>query len=537
MPHVPVEGMPPEKTRKKARKSDGERVALDKAPKFDSDDDTDPTRVAQAGGDSGDEGAGSIRMFASMPKRHARASATEPAVRRPAHAEQAAGASRRKREDKGVSSSEDVGAEGLITGIEDQRSFDATGLENWLVKSCNGVGLTRPTDVQWHCIPEVLAGRDVMASAETGSGKTAAFALPILQLLNKDPFGIFALVLTPTRELAFQIEEQFAALGPSMGLRQCVVVGGLDMMRQATELCKRPHVVIATPGRLADHIESSHGVAAALRKTRILVLDEADRLFEATFEKELGVILGALPQERRTLLFSATMTQSIQELQAMGAMKNCFQFEAHNPKTTVRTIRELYCHVPVLVKDCYLTHLVREHEGQSMIIFAGTKTNCMYVALLLEELGQLVTPLHSGLKQGRRLASLDKFRSGRCKILVATDVASRGLDIPSVELVINYDIPKDHKDYIHRVGRTARAGRAGKSMSLVTQYDVALVQNIEKFTGKEMEDAGVGEDDVIGLMSEVMKAKRKAKVEMLELDSQGQDDKRRKGLKRKNRDP
>jgi superfamily II DNA/RNA helicase len=157
----------------------------------------------------------------------------------------------------------------------------------------------------------------------------------------------------------------------------------------------------------------------------------------------------------------------------------------------------------------------------------------MYVALLLEELGQLVTPLHSGLKQGRRLASLDKFKGGRCKILVATDVASRGLDIPAVELVINYDIPKDHKDYIHRVGRTARAGRAGKAISLVTQYDVALVHNIEASTGKQMEDAGVHEDGVVELMSEVMKARRKAKVEMLELDSQGQDDKRRKGLKRK----
>ena len=514
--------------------------------------------MAQAG--EGEEPA--MRMFASAPT-HGRPAAVSslPAHRRAGGAELDGGGAKRARKgppqptlshtsaevkkaaeayagaEAGAGADEGVRVAGrrggLLAGEQEERAFQAVGLETWLVKACAGVGLTRPTDVQWHCIPAVLQGRNVMASAETGSGKTAAFALPILQLLAKDPFGVFALVLTPTREMAFQIQEQFAVLGASIGLRQSVVVGGLDMMRQATELCKRPHVVVATPGRLADHIKSSHGVAAALKKTRFLVLDEEDRLFEETFAKELGAILSALPHGRRTLLFSATMTQNIQELQAMGALSNCFQFEAHNPKTTVRTIQELYCHVPVLVKDCYLARIVREHEGKSMIVFAGTKSNCMYVALLLEELGQLVTPLHSGLKQGRRLASLDKFKGGRCKILVATDVASRGLDIPAVELVINYDIPKDHKDYIHRVGRTARAGRAGKAISLVTQYDVALVHNIEASTGKQMEDAGVHEDGVVELMSEVMKARRKAKVEMLELDSQGQDDKRRKGLKRK----
>jgi len=218
----------------------------------------------------------------------------------------------------------------------------------------------------------------------------------------------------------------------------------------------------------------------------------------------------------------------------MGALTNCFQFEAHKPTTTVRTVRELYCHVPVLVKDCYLAHLVKAHAAAGMIVFAGTKNNCMYVTLLLQELGHDVTPLHSGLKQSRRLASLDKFRGGRSTILVATDVASRGLDIPSVELVINYDIPKDEKDYIHRVGRTARAGRAGKSVSLVTQYDVALLQNIEAHTGKTMEDAGVSEEQVLPLMTAVMKARRVAKMEMLELDQQ-HDDSRRKGLVRKHK--
>ena len=273
--------------------------------------------------DSSEDDGGEIQMFAAAPKGHpsSAAQAALPACRPAENLQGSAGASKRgsqtkqpKQSEGGGEVSEDdemTGRGGLMAGNQEERTFEAIGLENWLVKSCNGVGLTRPTDVQWHCIPAVLKGRDVMASAETGSGKTAAFALPILQLLARDPFGIFALVLTPTRELAFQIEEQFAALGSSIGLRRTVVVGGLDMMRQATELCKRPHVVIATPGRLADHIKSSHGVSAALKKCKFLVLDEADRLFEATFERDLVVILGALPQDRRTLLFSATMTQSI----------------------------------------------------------------------------------------------------------------------------------------------------------------------------------------------------------------------------------
>ena len=402
------------KVRRKAGKarpanvsSDEEPVASARRLSSGEEDNNDAEVNAGAGGsDAGEESDdGAIQMFAAVTKSHVRASSMAAASRRQVQGD-AKHKSRDKcnKQDSGSASSAnkssrtaESGGEGLMGGVQEERTFDAIGLESWLVKACTGMGLTRPTDVQWHCVPEVLAGRDVMASAETGSGKTAAFALPILQMLASDPYGIFALVLTPTRELAFQIEEQFAALGSSISLRQSIVVGGLDMMKQATALCTRPHVVVATPGRLADHITSSHGVAAALKRTKFLVLDEADRLFEATFEKELAVILRALPQERRTLLFSATMTQSIQELQALGALKNCFQFEAHNPKTTVRTIQELYCHVPALVKDCYLTHIVRAHDEQSMIIFAGTKANCVYIALLLEELGHVVTALHSGL--------------------------------------------------------------------------------------------------------------------------------------------
>lgn len=192
-------------------------------------------------------------------------------------------------------------------------TFDSLGLDRWLQDALSGISIQKPTEIQEHCIPAILAGRDCIASAKTGSGKTAAFALPILHSLSKDPYGVFALVLTPTRELAFQIAEQFKILGQSIALKQSVVVGGLDMVKQTLELNQRPHVIVATPGRLRDHIQSNPD-AIHLKRCRFLVLDEADRLLDDTFADDLDIILDLLPKKRQTLLFSATMTPEIQEL-------------------------------------------------------------------------------------------------------------------------------------------------------------------------------------------------------------------------------
>jgi ATP-dependent RNA helicase DDX49/DBP8 len=349
-----------------------------------------------------DEGQG-IKMFASIPKAksagtpasghgsgtkaatvdagggaHKKTTSTEDASTRPAHAS-------REQATSGSSKSSEKSKEGhgLLVREAEERSFEMLGLEPWLVKSCHSMGLKRPTDVQWNCIPPALKGRNIMGSAQTGSGKTAAFALPILQMLSRDPFGVYAVVLTPTRELAFQIRDQFAALGAPMQLREFVVVGGLDMMQQAQQLCRRPHVVIATPGRLADHVKSSVGVADVLKRTRFLVMDEADRLLEPCFEPDLAAILDALPAQRVTMLFSATITASISELQHM-ALSDCFQFQADDPKTTVTTVTEQYCHMPITVKDCYLIHLLRESKSPALIIFTGTRKTCQYLTLLLE---------------------------------------------------------------------------------------------------------------------------------------------------------
>ncbi|RUP24981.1 hypothetical protein BC936DRAFT_138865 [Jimgerdemannia flammicorona] len=360
-------------------------------------------------------------------------------------------------------------------------SFAELGLNDWLVDSLRAMSIRAPSEIQSACIPPILAGRDVIGGAKTGSGKTAAFALPILQKLSEDPYGVFALVLTPTRELAFQIAEQFRVLGKSINAKESVVVGGLDMMKQALDLSRRPHIIIATPGRLRDHIQSSPN-AVHLSRLRFLVLDEADRLLSSTFASDLETILSHVPSKRQTLLFTATMTESILALE--HADNRPFVHRCNASVSTVATLEQRYVFVPSHVRETYLAYLLRcdEFEGRSTIVFCGRCATAEMVTVMLKELGVRCTALHSQMTQQERLDSLGKFRAEVIKVLVATDVGSRGLDIPTVQLVLNYDVPRDPTDYIHRVGRTARAGRGGQAVTIVSERDVQLVQNIEART-------------------------------------------------------
>ena len=346
--------------------------------------------------------------------------------------------------------------------------------------------------------------------AQTGSGKTAAFALPVLHSLARDPYGVFNLVLTPTRELAFQIADQYKAFGSGQNVRVSVVVGGLDGQEQAKQLERRPHVVIATPGRLKALIDGNVTLAKVFKRTAFLILDEADRLLDESFEEDLGTILECLPAMRQTLLFSATITRALVTLQK-ELLEDAFVFEAYEGLQTASGLRETVSVVPAKVKEVYLTYLLRnldEYEVRSVIVFAGTKKNCENLVLLLEELDIPVTALHSGLAQRERMASLDSFKGGRKNILVCTDVGSRGLDIPEVDLVVNFDLPKLPSDYVHRVGRTARAGRSGWSLSFASQYDVELLKAIECETGRRMEEFKFDEAKVLKLLSSVYTARR-----------------------------
>lgn len=370
-----------------------------------------------------------------------------------------------------------------------------------------------------------LQGKDVIGLAETGSGKTGAFALPILQSLLETPQRLFALVLTPTRELAFQISEQFEALGASIGVKCAVIVGGIDMMTQALTLAKKPHIVIATPGRLVDHLENTKGFS--LKALKYLVMDEADRILNMDFEEEVDKILKAIPRERHTYLYSATMTKKVQKLQR-ASLQDPVKVEVSSKYQTVEKLLQYYLFIPAKFKDVYLVHLLNELAGNSFMVFCSTCSNTQRTALLLRNLGFTAIPLHGQMSQAKRLGALNKFKSKNRSILIATDVASRGLDIPHVDCVVNFDIPTHSKDYIHRVGRTARAGRSGKAVTFVSQYDVELYQRIEHLIGKKLPLYPTVEEEVMVLLERVTEAQRFARMEMKE-----EEDKKKGGKKRK----
>lgn len=407
----------------------------------------------------------------------------------------------------------------FATGSENVASnFSDLGLPAWQVDTLKGLAITKPTEIQNACIPQILSGKNVIGGAKTGSGKTAAFALPILKTLAEDIFGPFALVLTPTRELALQIAEQFQVLGKALRVNICVVLGGCDMMKQAAELARRPHIIVATPGRLVDLVRSSPD-CLDLKKLRYCVLDEADRLLDpqSTFQtlKEIPTIMESVEKAKKAqmLLFSATLTETVQEF-LKARNRDAFIFQSNDAYGTVESIEQKYLLVPSKVRDCYLLHLLQNDlKGKTMIIFVGKCLTAELLRFWLREVGIEVAALHSQLSQPDRIAALARFKSGQLPILISTDVGSRGLDIPSVEVVLNYDVPLDARDYVHRIGRTARAGRSGFALTLMTEMDVELVENIENKIGKQLEEfPEPKEEKVLEKLNKVSEAKKTASM-------------------------
>jgi ATP-dependent RNA helicase DDX47/RRP3 len=420
------------------------------------------------------------------------------------------------------------------TSTPPPETFKELGLIDPLLEALDKINFTKPTEIQQQALPHALEGRDIIGVAETGSGKTAAFALPILQKLWDEPKGLFACILAPTRELAYQIAQQFESLGSAMGVRSLVLVGGMDRMQQAVGLAKRPHIIVATPGRLNDHLQNTKGFS--LRSLKFLVMDEADRLLDMDFGPEIDQILKVIPKERTTYLFSATMTTKVAKLQR-ASLINPMRVEVSSKYQTVSTLLQYYLLVPLIHKDVHLIYLANHLASNSIIIFTRTVHDAQRLSIMLRSLGFPAVPLHGQLSQSQRLGALGKFKSGDRKLLVATDVASRGLDLPSVDIVINFDIPTHSKDYIHRVGRTARAGRSGKSITMVTQYDVELIQRIEKVIDKKMELWPTDKEEVMLLKERVDEAARLAINELKEEAKAGGKKRRREdGVGRDERD-
>jgi len=403
-------------------------------------------------------------------------------------------------------------------------SFASLGVIETICEAVESLGWRAPTEIQRASIPEALKGRDIVGLAETGSGKTGAFAIPVLQALLQNPQRLFCVVLAPTRELAFQINEVFEALGASISLHSVCIVGGIDMVTQAIALAKKPHVIVATPGRLVDHLQNTKGFS--LRTLKFLILDEADRMLSLDFEEEINKILSLIPRDRRTFLFSATMTSKVAKLQK-ASLVDPVKVEVSTKFQTPKQLIQQYLFIPAKWKDCYLAYMLDEFKGQSTIIFVSTCNNALRITLLLRNLGFQAVCLHGQLSQPKRLGALNKFKAGARNILVATDVASRGLDIPNVDLVLNVDIPNNGKDYIHRVGRTARAGKAGRSVAFVTQYDVEAYQRLEALLQQKLPAYEAQEETVLVLLERVNEAQRLAVRELREMQQQDPKQKKR----------
>ncbi len=361
----------------------------------------------------------------------------------------------------------------MTTSMKDLRLIPA------LADAVADMGYTTPTPIQERSIPVVLAGRDLIGCASTGTGKTAAFLLPILQRLHNNPrHGCRALILSPTRELALQIDEQALALGYHLGLSAAAVVGGVDMGPQERALRAGSDLIVATPGRLMDHMRFKY---VDLSAVEVLVLDEADRMLDMGFLPDVQRIIAALPATRQTLLFSATLSPRI--LKLAGDILRDPETVMVDRQEPASGIAQSTYRVDHGGKTSLLTTLLKLHEMRSVLVFVKRKADADRLARAVTRSGINATSLHSDRSQEERCAALEDFRRGDCPVLVATDVAGRGLDINAISHVINFDVPRCAEDYIHRGGRTARAGASGEVITFVAPDEEGLIGEIEDALG------------------------------------------------------
>ena len=361
--------------------------------------------------------------------------------------------------------------------------FQSFSLHPKVVAGITAMGYTTPTPIQAQAIPKIMAGHDIMGLAQTGTGKTAAFALPILHRLMQGPRKqVRSLIIAPTRELAEQINDAILELGRQTRLKSITVYGGVSVNPQIEKLKNGVEIVVACPGRLLDHISQG---TIDLTNLELLVLDEADQMFDMGFLPDIRRILKHLPARRQTMLFSATMPQEIRGL-AREILRDPATVQVDNVAPAATVSHALYP-VPQHLKTGLLLQLLKHTDTESVLIFTRTKHRAKRVGEQLEKAGYTAASLQGNLSQNRRQAVMDGFRNGSFQILVATDIAARGIDVSQVSHVINYDIPDTVEAYIHRIGRTGRAARNGDAFTLVTEEDSAMVRAIEKTLGTAIE--------------------------------------------------
>jgi ATP-dependent RNA helicase RhlE len=361
-------------------------------------------------------------------------------------------------------------------------SFSKLGLSAQLVDVLESLAIVTPTEIQTKTVPPALSGRNIVASAETGSGKTLAFLLPIIQRLGGRG-ALRALVLAPTRELAIQIEATAKVYGRGAALRTVAVVGGESLTRQIKALHVGVDILVATPGRLNDLIERG---SVNLRHVETLVLDEADRMLDMGFLPQVRRIMRHVPTKRQSMLLTATLSREVEQL-ARELASNAVRVEATRTATTVATLTQKAFAVLAHAKTPMLLALLRQHSAETFLVFTQTRRGADRVARILTANKHEVVTLHSDRSQSQRNTALSKFRAGHARVLVATDVAARGIDVDDISFVVNYEVPATADDYIHRVGRTARAGRDGAALTLVSPEEESTLAAIERAAGIRLE--------------------------------------------------
>ncbi len=365
-------------------------------------------------------------------------------------------------------------------------SFMTMGLPEPLVRGIQASGYTTPTEIQSQAIPAALSGQDIIGCAKTGTGKTAAFVLPILSRLLQAPAGkkraIKSLILTPTRELAVQIERSIRKYGQFTSTRTLAVYGGVSMNKQIDTLRHGVDIVVATPGRLMDHMRR-HTID--LRSVEVFVLDEADRMFDMGFILDVRKIIAALPTRRQTMLFSATIPPEVQSL-AAGIQQSPLMIEIGEQHNPVETITQCVHAVAKDQKLDLLVHMLRNKSMFSVLVFSRTKHGADRIHRKLERAGIEAVAIHSGRSQSQRQHALDGFRSGKFQVMVATDIAARGIDVRGISHVVNFDVPEYAEDYIHRIGRTGRAAATGDAITFASPDEKLQLSRIERFIGSKI---------------------------------------------------
>lgn len=353
-----------------------------------------------------------------------------------------------------------------------ESDFYGLGIAPNILAVLNKLNLTVPTPIQKQLIPQAIDGKDLIGIAQTGTGKTFAFGIPMIQAALRGKQG---LVILPTRELAFQVYDVFQKMGAQLGIRNAVLVGGEFIGRQIQSLRRNPQIIIGTPGRIIDHLEQK---TVSFKSVAVLVFDEADRMLDMGFAPQLKKILAVLPREKQTMLFSATMPQEIVKI-AQSYMKLPVRVEIAPPGTTVKKVTQELFFLQKHDKPRLLEKILEEYRG-SVLIFSRTKFGAKRVSAEIRSLGHTSAELHSNRSLVQRKDALEGFKNGKYRVLVATDIAARGIDVKNIELVLNYDLPQSSEDYVHRIGRTARAGGAGHAISFATPDQKKDIRDIER---------------------------------------------------------